>query len=136
VATSAWTNPDTIGRAELATLASFAWSSGRNGRDPDRRLDVYGPTGIRGYEMGMKRAFRSTIADQEGPLAQRPTFDDFAFWHELGEPDEAATVFRNQHVDVRVIRVQHGDLPAVGYRITTRRWPRIRHTVMAACRSA
>jgi ribonuclease BN (tRNA processing enzyme) len=106
--------------AELASLAGFAWSSGRNGGDPDRRLDVYGPTGIRDYELGMKRAFRRTIADQEGPLAQRPTFDDFAFWHELGEPDEAATVFRNQHVDVRAIRVQHGDLPAVGYRVTTR----------------
>jgi ribonuclease BN (tRNA processing enzyme) len=105
--------------AELGSLASFVWSSGRNGVDRKRRLDIYGPTGITDYEVGMKRSLRRSIADQEGPLGQQPTFDRFAFWHEFTPPRKARSVLATHNLEVRAVRVQHGAMPAVGYRVKT-----------------
>ncbi len=105
--------------ADLGSIAGFAWSSGRNGADPNRHLSVYGPTGVKDYERGLKRAVRRSIADQEGPLAQRPRFDRFARWHEMEPPRRAKRVVEHSRIDVRAIRVKHGGIPAVGYRIRT-----------------
>lgn len=105
--------------AELGGLASFAWSSGRNGVDRERRLDIYGPTGIEDYRSGLRRSLRRSIADQEGPLAQRPRFDRFAFWHEFAPPRRSVTVLKDAQLEVRAIRVHHGTIPAVGYRVRT-----------------
>ena len=105
--------------ADLGSFATFAWSSGRNGADPNRRLDIYGPTGVKDYEAGLKRSQRRSIADQEGPLGQVPTFDTFATWHELEPPVQATPVFGDDHLDVRAIRVKHGTIPAVGFRVKT-----------------
>lgn len=105
--------------AELGSLASFAWSSGRATGDPNRRLDIFGPTGIRDYEQGTKLAFRRSIEDQEGPLAQRPRFDVFATWNEFEPPERATTIVDTDEMEVRTIRVSHGSIPAVGYRIVT-----------------
>jgi ribonuclease BN (tRNA processing enzyme) len=104
---------------DLASIALLAWSSGRNGGDPSRRLDVHGPTGTLDYAAGVRRAYRISIADQQGPLAQRPTFDRFARWHQLAPPPKVTKVFADARIDVRAIRVNHGSVPAVGYRIRT-----------------
>jgi ribonuclease BN (tRNA processing enzyme) len=119
VATVLVTHCHTDHVAELGSLASFAWSSGRNGGDPNRRLDIYGPTGIVDYERGLKESLRRSIADQEGPLAQRPTFDVFAAWHEFVPPNEATTVLDRSKVSVQSIRVHHGEIPSVAYRVKT-----------------
>ncbi|HRW36222.1 MAG: MBL fold metallo-hydrolase [Acidimicrobiales bacterium] len=105
--------------AELGSLVGFAWSSGRNGADPDRRLDVHGPTGIADYEAGTKLALRRSIADQEGPLAQVPTFDAFAAWHEIVPPREPVTLIDRPELSVRAVRVQHGAMPSLGFRVAT-----------------
>jgi len=105
--------------AELGSMVSFAWSSGRNGADPDRRLEVWGPTGIADYEAGTKLALRRSIADQEGPLAQVPTFDAFATWHEVVPPREPVTIIDRPGLEVRTVRVQHGGMPSLGFRIVT-----------------
>jgi ribonuclease BN (tRNA processing enzyme) len=105
--------------ADLGSIATFAWSSGRNGADPDRRLDVYGPTGTKRYERGFKRMVGLSIADQEGPLGQRPSFDRFARWHEFEPPRRARRILSAKRFGVRAIRVNHGGMPAVGYRVRT-----------------
>jgi ribonuclease BN (tRNA processing enzyme) len=105
--------------AELGSLVSFAWSSGRNGGDPSRRLDIWGPTGIGDYEEGIKRALRRSIADQEGPLAQTPPFDTFAAWHEFTPPSSARTIVEREGLVVQAIRVRHGGMPSVAYRLRT-----------------
>lgn len=104
--------------AETGSLASFVWSSGRNGGDPNRRLDLYGPTGMYDVEDGTKLALRRSIADQEGPLAQRPVFDEFAVWHEFEPPAEITTLLDDPGLKVEALKVTHGQLPAVGYRVT------------------
>jgi hypothetical protein len=66
-------------RAELRLPEDAATASVERGRGRrNRRIDVYGPTGTKAYEQGYKRMTRLSIADQEGPLGLRPTFDRFA----------------------------------------------------------
>src|SRR3954453_6880418 len=67
--------------ADLGNVAGFAWATGRG--SAKRRLDIYGPTGTQAYAQGYKRSAHLSIAEQEGPLGLRPTFDRFARWHEL-----------------------------------------------------
>jgi ribonuclease BN (tRNA processing enzyme) len=105
--------------AELGAMATFAWSSGRNGGEPHRRLDVFGPTGTRDYEQGFKRSLRRSIHDQETALGQKPTFAKFAHWHEFAPPRSPRRVLKDKRFDVHAARVDHGGLPAVGYRIRT-----------------
>jgi ribonuclease BN (tRNA processing enzyme) len=105
--------------ADLGSMASFAWTSGRNIGQRNTRLDVYGPTGIGDYHQGFVRGVRRSIADQEGPLAQTPTFAKFAQWHEFAPPRRSKNVFDTDNVEVHAIRVKHGGIPAVGYRIKT-----------------
>lgn len=105
--------------ADLASVATLAWSSGRNGVDPRRRLDIYGPTGTIAYQRGVSRALGISIADQQGALGQRPPFDRYARWHELEPPRRARKVFEGSRLDVHALRVNHGGVPAVGYRIRT-----------------
>lgn len=105
--------------SDLGSMASFAWSSGRNGDDAERRLDIFGPTGTRLYESGFKKSMRLSIADQEGPLRQSPEFDRFAYWHEMEPPRKARRVFDDERIEVSAIRVNHGGMPSVGYRVKT-----------------
>jgi ribonuclease BN (tRNA processing enzyme) len=103
--------------ADLGSIATFAWSSGRNGADPHRRLDIYGPTGTKRYERGFKRMVGLSIADQEGPLGQRPSFDRFARWHEFEPPRRARRILSAKRFGVRAIRHivdDHCDTTAVG----------------------
>jgi len=105
--------------SDLSSFASFAWSSGRNGLDPDRRLDIYGPKGTKLYESGMKKALSISIADQEGPLGQVPTFGEYARWHQIDPRPKHRTVFSDDTISATAVRVNHGTVPAVGYRIRT-----------------
>jgi ribonuclease BN (tRNA processing enzyme) len=105
--------------ADLGNFAGFAWSSGRNGERPDRRLDIYGPTGTKAYENGYKRLARLSIADQEGPLGQRPTFDRFARWHEVRPPRRPRELLRTERLRVSCVRVHHGGIPSLAFRIRT-----------------
>jgi ribonuclease BN (tRNA processing enzyme) len=100
-------------------MASFAWSSGRNGASAKRAIDIYGPTGIGDFQHHFPASVRRSIADQEGPLGQTPTFAQFARWHEFAPPRRALHVFETSTVEVRAIRVHHGSIPAVGYRVRT-----------------
>jgi ribonuclease BN (tRNA processing enzyme) len=94
--------------ADLGPIATLAWSSGRNGADADRRLDVYGPTGTRAYRRGITTALGMSIRDQEGPLGQRLAFERYAQWHEFEPPRHVRKVFDDGRVDVRRLRVNHG----------------------------
>lgn len=105
--------------AELGSMASFAWSTGRNGLDKKRRLDVYGPTGTKRYEKGFKQSVWLSINDQQTKLGQRPYFNKFAFWHEFKPPLHTKKIFSSGKWDIRATRVKHGGMPAVGYRIRT-----------------
>jgi ribonuclease BN (tRNA processing enzyme) len=105
--------------AELGNFAGFSWSSGRNGGSPNRRLDIWGPTGTRAYERGYKELAAISIADQEGPLGQVPTFEKYARWHDFALPKKPVRLFENSRVRVDAARVVHGELPAVAYRVRT-----------------
>jgi ribonuclease BN (tRNA processing enzyme) len=104
---------------DLGSVVALAWSSGRNGADPNRRIDVYGPTGLLPYAAGLRKSLALSILDQEGPLGQRPVFAKFAHWHEQLPPRKAKRVFADDRLEVQAIRVHHGSMPAVGYRIRT-----------------
>lgn len=104
---------------DLGSIAALSWSSGRNGGEPDRRLKIYGPTGLDAYMRNFKKSIALSIADQEGPLGQVPTFDKYARWHEMRPPRKATEVYSDGHIDIRAIRVNHGSMPAVGYRVRT-----------------
>ena len=104
---------------DLGSIATLSWSSGRNGGEPDRRLKIYGPTGVDAYMRHFRKGLAMSIADQEGPLGQVPTFDKYARWHEFKPPRKAKKVYSDGHIDIRTIRVKHGSVPAVGYRIRT-----------------
>jgi ribonuclease BN (tRNA processing enzyme) len=105
--------------AELGSMVHYAWTSGRNGANANRRLDVYGPTGIGDYRRHFAPGIRRSIADQEGPLGQTPTFAKFARWHEFAPPKRSEGIVATDDVEVRAIRVQHGGIPSVGYRVKT-----------------
>lgn len=105
--------------AELGSMAHSAWTDGRNGTGPNRRIDVYGPTGIGDYQRHFAAGVRRSIDDQQGPLGQVPTFARFARWHEFAPPRRARSVIETARVEVRAIRVRHGGMPAVGYRVRT-----------------
>jgi ribonuclease BN (tRNA processing enzyme) len=105
--------------ADLGNFAGFGWASGRNGGDPNRRMDLYGPTGTRAYERGYKQLAALSIADQEGPLGQVPRFRAFARWHEFRPPKRSRRVLSTPRFTVHAIRVTHGGMPSVGYRVRT-----------------
>jgi ribonuclease BN (tRNA processing enzyme) len=106
--------------SDLTSMAYFAWTAGRNsGRGSRRRIDVHGPTGIGDIRRHFHRSMRTTIADQQGPLGQTPRFSKFAHWHEFAPPKKAKGVYETDRVEVRAIRVKHGSMPSVGYRVKT-----------------
>lgn len=107
---------------DLGDVIGFGWTAGRFGTG-DRRLDVWGPAGTRDYLRGYKTATRRSIADQEGPLEQKPTLDKFVRGHELAIRgpirEEGVEVMRDERVTVRAVRVNHGDMPSLAYRFVT-----------------
>lgn len=109
--------------ADLGNVIGFSWTAGRFGGSPDRRLDVWGPAGTRAYIRGYKIATARSIADQEGPLEQQPPLDKYVRGHELAMRGVIRTdgvrVMGDERVTVRAIRVNHGSMPAVGYRVET-----------------
>lgn len=109
--------------ADLGSVIGFAWSSGRNGQQPHRRLDVWGPPGTLAYVNGYKHSLALNIADQQGPLVQRPYFDEFVHAHEFPLRGRILThpvsVMHDSRVKVWTIRVNHGSIPSVAYRIKT-----------------
>jgi len=108
--------------ADLGSMIGFSWTAGRFG-SADRRLDVWGPPGTRDYVRGYKLSTRRNIADQEGPLVQKPTLDVYLHTHELsmrgGIRTAGVRVMGDERVTVRAIRVNHGSMPSVGYRFET-----------------
>lgn len=105
--------------ADLGSMAAFAWTSGRTNTGGKRRLDVYGPTGTKAYEKGFRQSLRLSNRDQVRNLGTRPYFDRFAHWHEFHPPHKVRKVFVSDRWDIRCIRVKHGGMPSVGYRIRT-----------------
>jgi ribonuclease BN (tRNA processing enzyme) len=105
--------------AELGSMAYYAWTSGRNGANAARRIDVYGPTGIADVRRHFAASVHLSVLDQQGPLGQTPTFARFARWHEFAPPRKSEGVVATDRVEVRAIRVKHGAIPAVGYRVKT-----------------
>jgi ribonuclease BN (tRNA processing enzyme) len=103
--------------SDLGSVASYGWTSGRG--SGERRMDIYGPTGITAYQRGFARSVGLSIADQQGPLAQVPTFAQFARWHQFAPPARTTGILDADTLEVRAIRVQHGAIPAVGYRVKT-----------------
>ena len=108
--------------ADLGNMIGFSWTAGRWG-SPDRRLDVWGPPGTRDYLGGYKRSTARSIADQEGPLVQKPTLDRYLHGHELSMRGRIRTdgvrVMGDERMAVSAIRVNHGSMPSVGYRFET-----------------
>jgi ribonuclease BN (tRNA processing enzyme) len=106
--------------AELGNFAGFGWTSGRSQGDEERRLDIYGPAGTTAYRQGYRLANKLSIDDQEESLGQDLKFSSFARWHEFDASYSHPTkVFSDDRVDVRAIRVHHGGIPSVAYRIRT-----------------
>lgn len=105
--------------ADLGSFALLGWASGRNGGSSSRRMDIYGPPGLRGFRDGIIKAFATSIADQQGPLRQRPTFRRFARWHEIGLPRDPKTVVSSGGIRVQAARVKHGGMKALAYRLKT-----------------
>jgi len=106
--------------ADLGNIAGFAWASGHNLSDAGRRLDIYGPRGTRAYERGYKRAAALSLEDSQAVWGIKPAFDRFARWHELQPPRRARKVFSDSRLHVSCARVNHGSIPALGFRIRTR----------------
>jgi ribonuclease BN (tRNA processing enzyme) len=108
--------------ADLGNIIGFSWTAGRFG-GADRRLDVWGPPGTRDYIRGYKISSARNIADQEGPLVQKPTLDAYLHGHELSMRGNIRTdgvrVMSDERVTVSTIRVNHGSMPSVGYRFET-----------------
>ena len=105
--------------ADLGNVAAFAWASGHDLSDAGRRIDIYGPTGTRAYERGYKGAAAISLADSGKVWGIRPAFDRFARWHELHPPGRPRTVFSDSRLHVTCVRVNHGSVPAIGFRIRT-----------------
>jgi ribonuclease BN (tRNA processing enzyme) len=84
---------------------------------------VWGPAGTTAYLRGYKTSTARSIRDQEGPLQQKPPLDKYVRGHELSMRGAIRTggveVMRDERVVVRAIRVNHGEMPSVGYRIET-----------------
>jgi ribonuclease BN (tRNA processing enzyme) len=108
--------------ADLGNVIGFSWTAGRWG-SADRRLDVWGPPGTRAYIRGYKISTARNIADQEGPLEEKPTLDAYLHGHELSMRGAIRTdgvrVMSDARVTVSAIRVNHGSMPTVGYRFET-----------------
>jgi ribonuclease BN (tRNA processing enzyme) len=108
--------------ADLGNVIGFSWTAGRWG-SADRRLDVWGPPGTRAYIRGYKISTARNIADQEGPLEEKPTLDAYLHGHELSMRGairtEGVRVMGDARVTVSAIRVNHGSMPTVGYRFET-----------------
>jgi len=109
--------------ADLGNVMGFAWSSGRNGQQTHRRLDVWGPPGTLAYANGYQESLALSIADQEGPLVQRPFFHEFVYPHEFPLSGRILThpvaVMSDARLKAWTVRVNHGAMPSVGYRIKT-----------------
>lgn len=108
--------------ADLGNMIGFSWTAGRFG-STDRRLDVWGPPGTKSYLRGYRIATARSIADQEGPLEQKPTLRSYVHGHELSMRGAIRTdgvrVMSDERVTVNAIQVNHGELPSVGYRFET-----------------
>ncbi len=108
--------------ADLGSMIGFSWTAGRWG-SADRRLDVWGPPGTKAYIRGYKISTARNIADQEGPLVQKPTLDAYVHGHELsmqgGVRTAGVRVMSDERMTVSTIRVNHGSLPSVAYRFET-----------------
>jgi ribonuclease BN (tRNA processing enzyme) len=105
--------------ADLGNVAAFAWTSGHDLSDARRRIDIYGPTGTRAYERGYKRAAAISLSDSGKVWGMKPGFGRFARWHELQPPRRPRTVFSDSRLHVTCVRVNHGSVPAIGFRIRT-----------------
>ena len=108
--------------ADLGNMIGFSWTAGRSG-SPDRRLDVWGPPGTKAYIRGYKISTARSIADQQGPLKQKPSLDDYLRGHELQMRGDIRTagvgVMSDERVTVSAITVNHGSMPSVAYRLET-----------------
>ena len=108
--------------ADLGNMIGFSWTAGRFG-SPDRRLDVWGPPGTKAYIRGYKISTARSIADQQGPLKQKPRLDDYLRGHELPMRGDIRTagvrVMSDERVTVSAIAVNHGSMPSVAYRLET-----------------
>lgn len=105
--------------ADLGNVAAFAWASTLDSTQTAKRMDIYGPTGTHAYEAGYKHASRLSIADEQRGWGKRPAFNRFARWHELSATRRSRKVFSGPRFDVTCVRVRHGQVPALGYRIRT-----------------
>jgi len=108
--------------ADLGNMIGFSWTAGRFA-SADRRLDVWGPPGTKSYVRGYKISTARSIADQEGPLEQKPSLDRYLHTHELSMRgtirSPGVRVMGDERVTVSAIRVNHGSMPSVGYRFET-----------------
>lgn len=108
--------------ADLGNMIGFSWTAGRFG-SAARRLDVWGPPGTRDYIRGYAISTARSIADQEGPLAQKPALDRYLHGHELplrgAIRTDGVRVMHDERITVSAIRVNHGSMPSVGYRFET-----------------
>jgi ribonuclease BN (tRNA processing enzyme) len=109
--------------ADLGNVIGFSWTAGRFGGSADRRLDVWGPPGTTAYIRGYKTSTARSIKDQEGPLQQKPPLDRYVRGHELPTRGAIRTagveVMRDERVVMSAVRVNHGEMPSVGYRFQT-----------------
>ena len=52
-------------------------------------------------------------------MGLRPSFNRFARWHELSLPRRPRTLSSGERFRVSCARVEHGDIPALAYRVRT-----------------
>jgi ribonuclease BN (tRNA processing enzyme) len=88
-------------------------------QDHNADLGNFAGAGTKAYEQGYKRLARTTIAEQQRGLGLQPDFDRFARWHELSLTRRPRKLITGKRLRVSCARVEHGDIPALGYRIRT-----------------
>ena len=108
--------------ADLGNIIGFGWTTGAQ-THPGQRLDVWGPPGTLAYTRGYEQATARSIHDQEANLGKTPSFRSYLHCHQFPISGPIRTrpvkVMRDAAVAVSAIRVNHGELPTVGYRFKT-----------------
>lgn len=117
------THQHTDHNADLGNILGFAWTTTDVSSTTPHVMTLWGPPGTRDFVAGWEQSTALSNDDQVDYLGRGVSVQDFLTCNEFPLGGDILTtpvqVMSDANVTVTAIRVSHGSMPSVGYRIKT-----------------
>jgi ribonuclease BN (tRNA processing enzyme) len=116
------THQHTDHNADLGNMIGFGWTTA-SVTSTTEHMSLWGPPGTQDFVAGWEQSTALSNNDQVRNLDRRVPLSKFLTCHEFPLHGDIRTkpvqIMRDSNVAVSAIRVSHGAMPAVGYRVKT-----------------